>query len=308
MNMLHVKYAVEIANVGSINKASDILLVSQPNLSRAIKQLEKSLGITIFARSSKGMYLTPEGEEFITYAKKILAQIDEVEAIYKSNSQQQKIFSISVPRASYISYAFAQFTKNIDENTKVKIFYKEANSMQIIENIVHAGYKLGVIRYEGIYDKYFKKILDENELIYKVVSSFNYVLLMNEDNPLAKFEKICFSDLQHYIEIVLADRFMPALTADVKNEELNSYISQRIFVFERSSNFDMLSKNNKLFMWSSPVPQKLLNMYQLVQKKCDENKKIYKDVLIYKKGYCLTNLDNAFITELYNAKNAYINI
>ena len=68
MNLLHMKYAVEVANAGSINKASEKLLVAQPNLSRCIKELEADLGITIFARTPQGMHLTPDGEEFIRYA------------------------------------------------------------------------------------------------------------------------------------------------------------------------------------------------------------------------------------------------
>ena len=72
MNVIHMKYAVEVAKAGSINKASETLLVAQPNLSRSIKEFEKELGITIFSRTSKGMTLTPKGEEFIAYAKNIL--------------------------------------------------------------------------------------------------------------------------------------------------------------------------------------------------------------------------------------------
>ena len=74
MNILHMKYAVEIAKLGSINKAAEALLIAQPNLSRAVKELETDLGVSIFDRSSKGMFLTPEGEKFIGYAKKILQQ------------------------------------------------------------------------------------------------------------------------------------------------------------------------------------------------------------------------------------------
>ena len=76
MNMLHIKYAVEVARVGSLNKAAQNLIIAQPNLSRSIKELEGDLGIKIFDRSSKGMVLTSEGEEFISYAKEILKQID----------------------------------------------------------------------------------------------------------------------------------------------------------------------------------------------------------------------------------------
>ena len=66
MNILHMKYAVEVAKAGSINKASENLLIAQPNLSRSIKELETDLGISIFDRSAKGMVLTPDGEEFIS--------------------------------------------------------------------------------------------------------------------------------------------------------------------------------------------------------------------------------------------------
>ena len=55
MNILHMKYAVEVARAGSINKAAETLIIAQPNLSRAIKELESDLGITIFDRSAKGM-------------------------------------------------------------------------------------------------------------------------------------------------------------------------------------------------------------------------------------------------------------
>ena len=72
MNLVHLKYAVEVAETGSINKASEKLYVSQPNLSRAIKELEASLGVTIFDRSAKGMVLTPDGEVFVRYARSIL--------------------------------------------------------------------------------------------------------------------------------------------------------------------------------------------------------------------------------------------
>jgi hypothetical protein len=59
-------------------------------------------------------------------------------------------------------------------------------------------------------------------------------------------------------------------------------------------------------MWVSPVPEKLLDRYNLVQRKCSDNKKIYKDVLIYKKGYKLSKLDRQFITELSEAKRKYL--
>ena len=90
-----MKYAVEVAKCGSINKAAEILLMNQPNLSRAIKELEASLGVEIFSRSAKGMVVTPEGETFLRYATSILKQVDEVEGLFKKSTTDKKKFSLS---------------------------------------------------------------------------------------------------------------------------------------------------------------------------------------------------------------------
>ena len=111
MNLLHMKYAVEVAKLGSLGKASESLLIATPNISRSIKELESDLGISIFERTTKGMELTPEGEEFINFAKRILGQIEHVEDFYKKGTAKKQEFSISVPRACYISEAFAEFSK-----------------------------------------------------------------------------------------------------------------------------------------------------------------------------------------------------
>ena len=306
MNILHMKYAVEVANAGSINKASEVLLIAQPNLSRSIKELEADLGIAIFDRSAKGMVLTEEGERFVGHAKKILAQIDEVETMYKTGHIVKQQFSICVPRASYIAEAFAHFSKGITKDP-AELFYKETNSKRVIDYVLHSDYRLGIIRYAENYDKYFKAVFEEKGLNYELITEFHYVLLMNKESMLGRMEEIRYPDLCDYIEIAHADPYVPSLAlAEVKKEELPDNINRRIFVFERASQFELLSENPETFMWVSPVPNSLLERYGLVQKKCMDNQKIYKDVLIYKKDYRLTELDNLFITELCKAKRQYV--
>ena len=303
MNLMHIKYAVEVANEGSINKAAEKLYVGQPNLSRAIKELEASLGVKIFERSAKGMGLTSDGETFIRYAKTILRQVDEVESIFNGSGSVKKRFSISVPRASYISDAFARFSHSLTNEAEAEIIYKETNSLRAIKNILHEDYKLGIIRYAENYDKYFKTMLDEKDMQYEMITEFSYVLAMSRDNPLASAEKITFDALKDYIEIAHADPYVPSLPlSQVRKEELPDNIGRRIFVFERASQFELLSENPETFMWVSPIPQKLLDRYDLVQIPCEENKKIYKDILIYKRDYKLTVLDKAFIDELCKSK------
>ena len=287
MNLLHMKYAVEVARLGSLNKAAETLLIAQPNISRSIKELEADLGITIFRRSAKGMVLTPDGEEFIDYARDIIHRIDKIEQSYRDGSHKKRKFSISVPRACYISAAMAEFSKNIGD-TPVEIYYKETNSKKTIKKLLENEYKLGIIRYSDSYDKHYKDMLEEKGLSYELVAEFSYVLLMSRDNPLAEKETITYEDLFDYIEIAHADPYVPTLSmSKVFREELPDKVAQRIFVFERASQFDLLSENPKTFMWVSPASQKILDRYNLVQRVCEGNKKTYKDVLIYHKGYRL---------------------
>lgn len=302
MNILHMKYALEVAKAGSLSKASEKLLIAQPNISRSIKELEADLGITIFDRSAKGMLLTPDGEEFINYAKGILSAIDSVENHYKKGDLKKQRFSLSVPRASYISDAFARFSTHLTAD-EAEIFYKETNSQRTINNIINHDYKLGILRYAESYDKYFKTMLDEKGLCYEMVAEFRYELLMSRESELAKKETVHLSDLENYIEIAHADPYVPSLPlSKVAKEEFSENISRRIFIFERASQFDLLSQNTQTFMWVSPTPAEIREKYGLVQVKCPENNRVYKDVLIYKNGYKLTKLDKEFVTELCEAK------
>ena len=305
MNILHVKYVISIAENGSINKAAEELHVAQPNLSRVVREMEADLGIQFFFRSSKGMMLTPDGELFVNQARKILEQIDEMESLYKEKKAGKQRFSISVPRASYISDAFAAFSRTLGKED-VEIFYHETNALQAVKNILEVGYSLGIIRYAAGYDKYFKQMLEEKGLRGELVAEFKYVLVMREDCALAAMDTIRFSDLRQFIQIAHADPYVPSLPlSTVRNEELPQ-TPRRIFVFERGSQLDLLAENPETFMWVSPLPERLLRQMRLVQRECAENQRVYRDVLIHRQDYQLTELDKRFITELTRSKRACI--
>ena len=303
MNILHLKYAVEVAETQSISKAAANLYMGQPNLSRAIKELEESLGITIFKRTSKGITTTPDGDEFLRRARRIIAQVDEVEEIYRNGKQKKQAFSVCVPRASYFSLAMSEFAKNISLSEPAEIFYKETNSMRTINNVMRGDFNLGIVRFQSAFEKYFTDMFEEKHLTYETVSEFSYVLLVKSDSPLAKKDKIALDDLKNYIEITHGDPYVPTLPLiDVKKAELSAEVDKRIYVFERATQFMLLGNVPNTFMWVSPIPQQLLDNYDLVMIECPENVKIYKDVLIHRKDYKLTDLDKLFITEIIEAK------
>ena len=303
MNLLYLKYAAEVAACGSINKAAERLYIDQPNLSRSIKDLEASLGVVLFERSARGMKLTPDGEEFLKYAKVILAEVDAMENMFRAGSANRQRFSLSVPRASYISEAFAAFSQQFSESGEVEAFYKETNSMRTLKNILEDGYKLGIIRYAAQYDKYYKDMLDEKGLAYELICEFRFVLLVSRQSVLATKETVTAEDLAGLTEIAHGDPYVPSLPLEeVRKEELSGISPRRVFVFERGSQFDLLAGNPDTFMWVSPIPQAVLDRFGLVERVCNGNKKLYKDILIRRKDYKLSALDNAFIAELCRTK------
>lgn len=306
MNIVYLKYAVAVAKAGSLSKAAEELSVAQPNLSRAIKDLEKELDVTIFDRKPKGIALTPDGERLIDYGRKILKEIDDVEKEFREKGGAKTVFSASVPRASYVSYAFAQFTKTLPKEKRCEIYYKETNALRAITNILEKDYKLGIIRYASSYDEDVKETLESKNLNYSLIAEFRYLLLMSEKSPLAARDTVRYTDLEAYAEVAHTDPYVPSVSlSEIKKEELPDDVRRRIFVFERGSELDVLSSNEETYMWVSPVPDETLKKYSLVQKACPDNTKKYRDMLIYPKNYALTESDKSFITALCEAKRKY---
>lgn len=303
MNLIHLKYAVVIADTGSMTKAAEKLYTAQPNLSRAVRELEGSLGITLFKRTPQGIYPTAEGEEFLGYARNVLRQVDIIEEIYRTGKKEQIKFSISVPRASYISCAFTEFIKELNSDKRAEVFYKETNSLRAINNITDSDYRLGIIRYQDVYEEKFRELLSEKDIQHEMLFEFKYRLLFSEKHPLAAKKEICREDLTDFIEIAHADPFVPSMPlSTVKKNETTDNMSKHVYVFERGSQMDLLSESNNTFMWVSPVPLRLLERYHLVSRGCNDNQKTYRDVLIYKKGYVFTETDKVFIDKLMEIK------
>ena len=306
MNMLHVEYALEVAKTGSINKAAENLFVAQPNVSRSIKELEAYLGITIFDRSSKGMTLTREGMDFVKSAQNVMNQISAMESLYRERNHKKLNFSVSVPRASYIADAFVSFSQNLNHDSTT-VTYREANAFGVLDDVLLNGYKLGVVRYNAIYDEYYKRYFKEHDLHYEPVVEFKYKVVINREHPLAD-KNISFADLLPYVELCHKDLFVPYLSPrNTGNTDSPDSIKKKIYVFDRGSQFDILMRNNNAFMFMSPLPQKILERYNLIHKIVQDDDRVFKDELIYKNGYTLTDMDKAFLSEVHHSRISCFN-
>lgn len=297
MNILHLRYAIEVERTRSISKAAENLFMNQSNLSRAIRELEQSLGVTLFKRTSKGMTPTPGGEEFLGHAKRIVAEIDRVEALYKNDGDGKIRFAVSVPRADYVGAAFAEFAAELPAGS-AEVFYKETNALETVNDLLQADYRMGIIRYQTVFDSHFKAMLHEKDLHWEPIAEYSCRLLLSAADPLAALERITPADLADHTEIAAPDPYVPTLPlTDALRAEHSEYTDRRICVYERASRWELLSKVPKTFLWSEGLSEDELKRYGLVQKDCTVGGKTYCDLLIYRKGYRFTPLDRRF-TEL----------
>lgn len=304
MNLTHLKYAVEVDKTRSITRAAENLSMGQPNLSRCIKELEDTLGVVLFRRTSKGITPTAQGEEFLAYARSVLAQIEEMENHFSQSRANTLDFSISVPRASYITQAFTRLVAGLDRSLHMELKYNETSSMRAVNNILQNGYNLGIIRYQSPFETNFLNLLRDKSLKSELICEFSPVVVLSADSPLARKSDLTMNDLADYIEISHDDVHVPYMPyAEVKKAELDTRTSRRIIVCERASQLDLLSSVPDTYMLSSEMPDETLARQRLVRRVCRDGKRRYRDLLIYPDGYHFSEIDNRFLSLLSEVRS-----
>ena len=300
MNTTYLNYALEIERVGSISQAAQNLYMAQPNLSKAIRELEKELGFTIFKRTAKGVRPTEAGTEFLYHARQIMEQVGAVERISQRIGTDKLKYKISIPRGSYIVDGFTSFLSELELEKGMEVTINETNALGTISNVADRGYNLGIIRYQMLDETQYLTMLKNNHLTYETIWEFEYVLVMSKNHPLANKETITPEDLSEYTKITHGDIELPHVRRI--NHEAEMTPRNVIYVYERGSQFDLLTNVPTTYMWVSPIPQKLLNKLQLVQRICRAEDNLYKDVMIFREDYHITEHDRLFRKKIYESK------
>ena len=304
MNTLLFRYAVEIEKAGSITQAAQNLYMAQPNLSKAIKELESEIGYPIFERNSSGIRVTEKGSEFLYHAQKMLDQLEEIEKIsHRDEKEHGRRFKLAIPRGSYIANGYTSFIAELPLSDGMEITINETNALKTIDCVVNRGYNMGIIRYPVNEEDYFRTALKNNNLIHETIWEFEYVLVMSNEHPLAAKPHIACEDLDEYVKITHADIEIPHSKPSYREVSVNEPSNAKtIYVYERGSQFDLLANVPTTYMWVSPIPDAILEKNHLIQRGCKSEHNLYKDVLIYRSDYTLSEDDKLFQKKLYEAK------
>ncbi len=298
-NLLQLKYAVEVEKTGSISKAAENLYMNQPNLSKSIRELEDDIGIAIFDRTAKGVVPTEKGREFLGYARNILSQIAEMEALYKPTDDKKTRFDLCAPRASYVSQALTEVILSLGADADFSIDYREAGAMRTIKQVANGVNQLGVIRYQTIYESNYLSALAERSLVNELVWEFSCVAILSKRSALADHTQLTNRDLTSCTEVLYGDTSIPALPVNQARELAQAIEAKNtITIYERASQLELISRIDTAYAISSPAPQDVLDRFGLVQRKIDFPGNVYRDVLIYRTGYHLSRLDRLLFEKL----------
>lgn len=196
MTLQQLKYAIAVADHGSMNEAAKSLFISQPSLSGSMKELEKELGFEIFLRTNRGIVITPEGEEFLGYARQVTEQYRLLSNRYIEKNQKEK-FSVSTQHYSFAVKAFVETVKHAGmENYEFAVH--ETRTYEVIENVKNFKSELGIIYMNDFNEKVLSKILRENQLKFTELFSCDTYVYLRSGHPLAGRDLISMKDLEPY--------------------------------------------------------------------------------------------------------------
>lgn len=197
MTLQQLHYAVKIADMKSMNKAAAELYVSQPALSSTIKDLEEELQIEIFLRTNRGIQISPEGEEFLGYARQMVELNHMIEERYIEKKKKKSKFSVSMQHYSFAVEAFIQLAQELSlEDFELAV--NETKTHEVIDNVRNYRSELGILYVNDFNRKALMKIFGENEVEFVELFQCDVYVYLSKTHPLASRESINIEELKDY--------------------------------------------------------------------------------------------------------------
>ncbi|MBO7336317.1 MAG: LysR family transcriptional regulator [Lachnospiraceae bacterium] len=197
MTLQQLLYAIAIADAGSLNKAADVLYVTQPSLTSAMQELEREFDMTIFHRSGRGVTLTREGADFILYARQIYSQYEDFMQKFGAEKRLKKKFSVSTQHYSFAVKAFVELVKEYD-TTEYEVGIMESRTRDIINDVAAMKSEIGVLYLSDFNRKAIEKLLRSSNLEFCHLINCDAYIYMWKGHPLADRKSLSFADLDPY--------------------------------------------------------------------------------------------------------------
>ena len=195
MTLQQLKYVIEVADRGSITEAAKSLFIAQPSLSAAIHELEAETDTKIFKRSSRGVLITPEGAEFLGYARQVVQQAALIEDKYIARSSVRQRFSVSTQHYSFTSSAFVELVR-AQGGEAYEFTLREGKTYDTINDVRTLRSEMGVLYLSSFNEAVIRKMLRESNLVFSELFSARPHIFVGRNNPLAGRESVTLADLE----------------------------------------------------------------------------------------------------------------
>lgn len=197
MTLQQLKYIIKVVECGSITEAARQLFISQPSLSAAVKELETEFGIEIFYRTSKGISLSSDGVEFLSYARQITEQTELLEQRYTDKKPSKQLCSVSTQHYAFAVNAFVNLIASMKAD-EYELTLRETRTYEIIEDVANLRSEVGILYLSEFNEKVLLKLLKENHLSFMPIFEAEPHVFISSGHPLAKQESLSLEELDEY--------------------------------------------------------------------------------------------------------------
>ncbi len=294
MTLNQLKYVVMTADTHSMNEASRALYVSQPSLSAALRELEKEIGMELFRRTSRGVLVTPQGEEFLSYARQVVEQSRLLEERFIEKKNSKKRFGVSMQHYTFAVKAFVELVKQFGMDA-YEFSIHETRTQDVIADVRNFRSEIGILYVNDFNRKVLSKLFAESELEFSEMLTCGIYVYLWKGHPLAQKAEIAMEELQEY----------PCLSFEQGNhnsfyfaeEVLSTYeYKQLIKADDRATMLNLMVGLNGFTLCSGIICENLNGSdYCAVKLKSDETMTIG---YLKRKGMALSELGQRYLDEL----------
>ena len=197
MTLAQLRYAITVAGASSMNEAAGKLFISQPSLSASIKELEAEVGVELFKRTNRGISVTPEGEEFLGYARQVTEQYKLMESRYIEKKNVKKKFGVSMQHYTFAVNAFIEMVKQFGMD-EYEFEIHETKTYDVIEDVKNCKSEIGVLYINDFNKKVLTKLFHQSGVEFHELLKCHIYVYLWKGHPLASKKEITLEELEEY--------------------------------------------------------------------------------------------------------------
>ncbi|MDE6456324.1 MAG: LysR family transcriptional regulator [Dysosmobacter sp.] len=209
MQLQQLIYFMTVAEQGSFNKAAEKLFATQPNLSKAISNLESELKVNIFYRTNRGVELTEDGKKLYQYSRTIRNQMELIEGL--AAKEVPRVLSVASYPIVTISRLISEFY-NSHREEPISLKLSEERMYRVIEMVESGEADIGFVMSNQVQMKELRHVINFKGIELHVLGMDTWYANLGPAHPLYDREEVTIQELLQYPFVRRPDDYFSNLT------------------------------------------------------------------------------------------------